>query len=276
MRARSFDDRLAKRRVIYFDEMCAVGHLWIARGLRAGLHLVCRYATRLEMRLRGSGTHPGGPARYCGVYFASVVAPSLGGGQARIARQVAAIYHRTQSPPLGIGLARDRDPAIFARRRIHPVWRVLAIRVTDPPLDASVRRVIENRRGKEMQRGLRLRLVDVLTLSGAPMVIECGKNRHCGETWRYIIRIRAEWTGRRPIGPSGEVVKSGYRGGHVTETGDSRKRPALPHQAGTQHDDVGLEFAQRLVVIAPRAHRLGRERLGHHLCPLQEILHHFA
>src|SRR5215472_18611912 len=108
------------------------------------------------------------------------------------------------------------------------------------------------------------------------MVIERGQDGHRGETWRYIIRVRTEWTGRRPIGPSGEVMKTGYRGGHVTEACDSRKRPALPHQAGTQHDDVGLEFAQRFVVIAPRAHRLGRERLGYHLSPVQEIMHHFA
>ena len=62
MRPRSFHDRFAECRVIYFDEMHAVGHLRIARSLRAVLHLVCWYPTRLEMRLCRSGTPRGGPA----------------------------------------------------------------------------------------------------------------------------------------------------------------------------------------------------------------------
>ena len=113
-----------------------------------------------------------------------------------------------------------------------------------------------------MQRGFRLRLVEVLTLTGAPPIVERGQQRGGGEARHDVIGVRAEGSGGRAIGPSGEIVKAGNGGGHVAEARQPGLRPALAHQAGAQHDDVRLDLAQGLVIEAQVRNRAGRERLG--------------
>ena len=89
-----------------------------------------------------------------------------------------------------------------------------------------------------MNRAFSLRLIDILTLAGAPPMVERRKNRNRCVTWRHVVRVRAEDPGGSAVRPSGDIVKSRNRGCHVAEAGDFRKRSGLSHQARAEHDEV--------------------------------------
>ena len=61
---------------------------------------------------------------------------------------------------------------------------------------------------------------------------------------------------------------------HRAVAGHQRVGAVLAEQARAQHDQVGLDPAQRLVVESPRLHRLGGERLGHHVRPADQVEDH--
>jgi hypothetical protein len=50
--------------------------------------------------------------------------------------------------------------------------RIIGVVVSEALLHPPVGGVIEQRRSQEMQRGLRLRLIDILTFTGTPTIVE--------------------------------------------------------------------------------------------------------
>src|SRR5690348_16297729 len=96
--------------------------------------------------------------------------------------------------------------------------RMMRVAIADPLLHVLVDRVIDQRRRQKMERGLGLRLIDMLAFSSAPPIIERGEHRKRAETRRDVVGISAERSRRWPIRPSAQIVKARYCRGHIAET----------------------------------------------------------
>src|SRR5579863_3847134 len=110
--------------------------------------------------------------------------------------------------PVVVVAAYDRDPLVITVGGVNAVGCENRVGIPNPAVDTAVHGVVENRGGEKVNRALGLRLIDILALAGAPPIIERRKNRHRGETRRNVIGVRAEGSGGRAVGPSGEIVKA--------------------------------------------------------------------
>src|SRR5712692_3427536 len=141
-----------------------------------------------------------------------MLAASRGSREPRVARQVFVFHCGAQLAPVVVIAAHDRKPLVFsmllAGGRINAVGRETGVGISDPSIDAAVYGVVENRGTEKMNRAFRLRLIDILALAGAAPIIERRKNRHRSKPRRHVIGVRTEESGRRPVGPSGEIVES--------------------------------------------------------------------
>ena len=124
-----------------------------------------------------------------------------------------------------------------------------------------------------MDRRLRLREIDVLALPGAVAVVERREHRRDREPRRDVVAVGRHHRGGA-VGPPGDTVEAGDRRAHRAEPGETGQRAALPEEAAAQHDQIGFDRLQRLVVEPPRRHRLRRERLADDVGPAHEVAKH--
>src|SRR5271163_1104816 len=154
---------------------------------------------------------------------------------------------------------RDRDPGVLARAWINAMRRHEAIAVTVRTLHAAVGGEFQNGRRKKMHRRLRLRQVDVLSAPGAATIFQRGQNRANCETGRDTIGVGTIRSRGWPIWPSAEIAEPGDGSREIAIASEFRKRASLPHEATTDHYDLGLDLFECRVIQAEAAHRLGRE-----------------
>src|SRR5208282_1478187 len=272
-RARTLDREFAEAGMIQRYEMAAMRELSITVRIGAVLHLMGGNAKRLKAGFNHTAIECAGPGSYARIDGVAMLEPSSGKRIARVAGKVFIFNCGAKAAPVVIAAADDRDPLVIAGGWINAMGREDGVGISDPSVDAAVRRVVENRRREKMNRAFSLRLIDILTLAGAPPMVERRKNRNRRVTWRHVVRVRAEDPGGSAVRPSGEIVKSRNRGRHIAEAGDFRERSGLSHQARAEHYEVRVDLAQRLVFEPPSAHRLGREGLGDDVGPSHEIVH---
>ena len=150
----------------------------------------------------------------------------------------------------------DCDPTVGAGGRVGPVRRHVRIAVARPTLHMAVYRVVEQSGSEEVQRCLRLREVDVLAPAGAVAMVRRGENGGDREARRNGGRVGAAQR-RLTVWPADHAVESGDGSAHRTEAGEHRKWSCLPHQAGTEHDQIRLQLPEGVIVQAPGTHRFG-------------------
>ena len=122
-----------------------------------------------------------------------------------------------------------------AGRGIDAVRRELAVAIPSALSHAAVRRVVEDRRGQEVEARLALRLVDVHAFPSPPLVIERGQDRGNGEARRNVIGIGAVGPGGRTVRPDGQVVEAGDRRREVAEARVVRERARSALRVRCQH-----------------------------------------
>src|SRR5262249_62263251 len=83
-------------------------------------------------------------------------------------------YYCAQRLPLRIIVHSDSEPAVCASCWVHAMRGQMRISIPDALLTPPVHRVIQQRRGKKVQRRLGLRLIDILPLAGAAPIVERG------------------------------------------------------------------------------------------------------
>src|SRR5215203_4647779 len=105
------------------------------------------------------------------------------------------------------------------------------IAISGRTLHSTIDRVIKQSRGKKMERGFGLRLINILSLTSATAMIERSQYRQCRKPRSHIICIRAEGTGGRAIRPAGQVEESRNRGGEIAKAGKLGHRSGLSHEA---------------------------------------------
>ncbi len=79
-------------------------------------------------------------------------------------------HHLAKLLPLVIRLDDERHPLVFSSCWVDTMRRKLCISISNAFLNAIIYRVVEEGRGKKMKRGLNLRLVNVLSLTGTTSV----------------------------------------------------------------------------------------------------------
>src|SRR2546430_3885777 len=196
-----------------FSQISAMGQLRITRYIFAVLHSGSRYSQLLELLLRCVRAQASRPV---GDDLVESLAIPLSRRQSRkvvVFAEVDSVYRTAQGAPVLISFAGDCYPAIIAQGRIHAMRRIVWVCIAHPLIDASVRGAIKQRRGKKMQRRLRLRLIDILALAGAPSIVERRYYRDRSKAWSNVIRVCAEWPGAGPTRPSAKTVKACYRRG---------------------------------------------------------------
>ena len=111
----------------------------------------------------------------------------------------------------------------------------------------------------------------MLALAGLVLMFECRQHGRGVIPRGDIVGVSPERAGRLAVGPTRRVEKARDGSRQIAEPGKVRVGAGLAHQAGAEHDDIGLDFCERLVVKAPFAHGFGRKGLGHHVCPAHQI-----
>src|SRR6266851_7384425 len=119
-----------------------------------------------------------------------------------------------------------------------------------------------------MNRCLDLRNVDVLALAGPPLVIEGGQQSGGNELWRSEISVRRERSGRWAVGPACQLTEACHAGAHRAVAGQHSMQTGLSVEAAAQHDQIGLDFTQRLIIHAPGLHRSRWEVLNNDVGPV--------
>ena len=253
------------------DEMLPVPELRVVVQFGDGLDRAGRDVLGLECAFRLVRVELPGPLGDGGVEFVLVRQAALGRGEAFVAAQVGALHDFAQRTPLVVGFHADGDPAVFARGLVHAVRGEVQVAVAHPRAGVAVHGLVEQEGRQEVQRGLGLGQVDVLAVAGLVLVFQRGQDGRGVVPRRNVVGVRAERAGRVAVGPAGRIVEPGHGRGQIAEPGEMGVRPGLPHQAGAQHDDVGLDPLERFVIEAPLAHGLGGERLGHHVGPAHQV-----
>ena len=189
-------------------------------------------------------------------------------GEAVVAGQLAHAHGGAEVGPVGVVAHGDGDPVVVARGGVASVGRHVGVGVADELRHSAVDRVVEQRRAHEVERGFGLGLVDVDALAGAVAVVEGGEDRGQGESGREVVGVGGVGSNRRAAGVAGQGDVAADRGAHGAEAGDSGERSFLSEEAGGEHDQVGFDLVEGVVVHAPGAHRAGREGLGQDVAPL--------
>src|SRR5436309_2049759 len=155
---------------------------------------------------------------------------------------------------------RNNAPLVFTLRSVYSVrdcvWVAISLRV----VNSSVCLSVEQHRCDELNARLILREIDVLPFAGTAPEIEC--RQHCDQTETYgdKIDIRAKQEHRRLIFTiAGQMCEPAHRGQLRSKPALSGTPAGLTLIAGTEHDDVRFDFAQRVVFQPePRHHALGK------------------
>ena len=163
--------------------------------------------------------------------------------------------------------AGDGAPAVIALAGVGAVRRSAGMSVAAAFGLAPHHGPFHHRRGEEVQRGFKLRHVDVLAAPGAAAVVQRGDDGGNGETRHDEVRVGAVRIGRRPVRPAGQAGHAAERRQHRAETRLPRVRAAAAQHRSAEQDDVGLDGAQVVVAEAPFLQRAGGEILGDQIGP---------
>ena len=269
--------------MVDLDEKLAVDELRVDREFRRVLHDVRRDASRLQLSHQLVAVASPGPRRDDLVKFVVARMP-LAGAQRR---QVVAPHRCRQRRPLAVVDTGDRDPVVVevvprgAARcgLVRTLGCEHQIPVAPRLPDAPIGRALEQCRPHQVQSRLSLGHVDVLAAAGLALVLKRRHHRGHQPARRRVVGVRGERARWRPIGPPDRIEEAGDRCGHGSEAGKQRKRTGLAHQAARRHHHVGAALTHLFPAHAPTGHRLGRERLQDHVCPVDEVpddLHRFG
>ena len=112
-----------------------------------------------------------------------------------------------------------------------------------------------------MDGALELREVDVLPLARAPAVVEGGDECEGADVRHEEVRIGDARADGLAVGPACQVVEAGCRLQGMAVSHVVRPGAGLAEEGHRDHDEVGADLAQLLVVEAELLERAGRERL---------------
>ncbi len=127
----------------------------------------------------------------------------------------------------------------------------------------------------EMHARFILRQIDVLSLPGFLAVDQGRQNRRRAHRAGGKIGIGAADPGGGAIGPTGDFTDAGQRGQNGPIARRDGKRSGLSLHARTQHDEVGLDLSQALVIQPPLAHGAWGKTLNHHVAHRDQTLGEF-
>ena len=152
--------------------------------------------------------------------------------------------------------------------------RGLWVAVSHARLLVPVGRPIENRRAQSMDRPLHLTEVDVLPDARPTAVVQRGDERRGGDVRHQEVGVRHPCADRRLIGPTGQVIDARGRLEHVTVAHVAAPRAILSVKRHRDHHDVLAYSSQRFIVQSKAGHGPRRKRLGDHVAPRHQPLHH--
>ncbi len=148
--------------------------------------------------------------------------------ETRVIREFGFAHRTAQGAPFIFAADRDRNPFVVVARRLVALMRRhqrVAIAVAHGL--APVHLVFEQALGHQHERGLELRLVDVLALAGECAMRQRGHDRESAEDACVRVGIRDANLRRLAAAVAGrpEHAGCGARGGPVTD--EAAKRPGL-------------------------------------------------
>ena len=122
-----------------------------------------------------------------------------------------------------------------------------------------------------MHGGFSLGQINVLTFSGATTMIQRGKHGGRVKPRRNIVGVCTKRACRFAIFPTCDGVEPRHCCGEVAVSSEHSQWASLSHETSAEHDQVGIDLAQGVVIQTKGLHRAGRERLGDHIRPCDKI-----
>ncbi len=123
----------------------------------------------------------------------------------------------------------------------------------------------------ELHPTLILRQVYVLPLTGAPTIFQRRHDRDQAEADGDEINVGTVQEHRWAVVGAGQMGEAAERGELGAEAPLPGARASLPLVAGTEHDEVGVDFSQRLIAEPQSVHYPYCKVLDHHVGPGYEL-----
>ena len=156
-----------------------------------------------------------------------------------------------QAFPIDVVAAGDGDPTVFARRGKHAVGREAAGAVAISAGRGAVVQMLDELCVEEMDGGFILREFGVLSFAGAVAMEDGGHHLHRGEVGHGEVRVEGAEADRGTAGEAGQVREAAHGDDAAAIRAPARVRSAHTHDRPVRNDNIGLDFAERVISEAP-------------------------
>src|SRR5208283_2154918 len=262
---------LADLRMLELDDIVALGQVRIFGDILGRHRGEGRDANALQLAGHVPAILLAGPARDDLVKRDLVPFAQRGVAEPWILRQPRLIHRSAERAPFVLGADRDRDPLVVAGRAIGFVRRHHEVVITVAHRFAPRHFVHQQPFRHQRERGLELRLIDILSLARERAPGQRRQDREGPKDASIGIGIGDPDFGRIAVAIAGAKEHPGSRGGGGAIADKAFERTGLAIAGHRDHDEVRLELAQLVVTEPELVHHAGGEVVGHDVAMLDQL-----